>query len=91
MVVLVRTQKTFAFLLPKLKSLFEKVQELIEKLKSYWLDTLWPKLQKSAPEIFLQKLEGVRKLLAKWTDKMGTSGITVAEAGRLGEVNKVSQ
>jgi hypothetical protein len=70
MVVVVRTQKTFAFLLPKLKSLFEKVQELIEKLKSYWLDTLWPKLQKSAPEIFLQKLEGVRKLLAKWTDKM---------------------
>ena len=89
-VVLIRTQKTFAFLLPKLKSLFEKVREFVEKFKSYWLDTLWPKLQKSAPEVFLQKLEGVRKLLAKWTDKMGTSGITVAEAGRLGEVNKAS-
>lgn len=36
------------------------------------------------------KLEGLRKLLAQWTDKMGTSGITVAEAGRLGEVNRAS-
>ena len=51
-VVLVRAQKTFAFLLPKLKSLFEKVQELVVKLKLFWLDTLWPKLQKSAPEVF---------------------------------------
>ena len=67
-----------------------KVIEFIEKIKLYCSQSLWPKLQKSVPEIVLQKLEGLRKLLATWTDKMGTSGITVAEAGRLGEVNKAS-
>ena len=41
-------------------------------------------LQKSVPQVVLQQLEGLRKLLAKWTDQMGTSGFTVAEAGRLG-------
>lgn len=47
-------------------------------------------LQKSLPQVVLQQLEGLRKLLAKWTDQMGTSGFTVAEAGRLGEVKRAS-
>jgi len=72
------------------------IESLGALLKSafFWLshvikDRLWPKLKESLPLVW-EKLEGLRKLLAKWTDHMGSSGLTVAEAARLGQVNKAS-
>jgi adhesin transport system membrane fusion protein len=78
------------WLLEAMKNGVARVGGVTDRAILYLRETVWPRLQKSAPEVLLQKLEGLRKLLARWTDNMGTSGITVAEAGRLGEVSRAS-
>lgn len=74
----------------QIKRVLALIKSAIDWVCDLSTNKLWPRLRVSVPAVVWQRLEGLRVLLAKWTDHMGGSGLTVAEAGRLGQVNRAS-